>query len=189
MTQSRVGWLRPSLHFSRRISRVLRIDSLAPAISPPAIALVGSLSASGETVGTFTLDGLSFVSFGDERVLPLPPGSTIRFRFGAPAGDGSMPFTIQPVDVSIGEIPLPSGGVLRYEMASTASGRMRATNEGRTLSFSADVRATLDRGAEGGGSFEFAVPFTTETTAASNLSGTQTLDVSGMRLVDGVWYG
>lgn len=33
------------------------------------------------------------------------------------------------------------------------------------------------------------MPFTTETTTASNAPGTETLSVDGTRLVDGVWYG
>ena len=50
------------------------------------------------------------------------------------------------------------------------------------------MRATLDRGADSG-SFDYAIPFTTEGTAASNRPATETLQVSGMRLVEGAWYG
>jgi hypothetical protein len=50
------------------------------------------------------------------------------------------------------------------------------------------VRATLDRGGDSG-SFDYAIPFTTEGAAATNRPRTETLEVSGMRLVEGAWYG
>jgi len=152
------------------------------------LALVIAAPAAGETVGTFTLDSLSYISFGDDEILHLPAGSTLRFRFGTTAADGSTPFTIQPADVAIGDVSVPSGGVLRYGMASAASGTIRPTADGRRIDFTATVRATLDRGADSG-SFDYAIPFTTEGAAASDRPGTETLQVSGMRLVEGAWYG
>ena len=152
------------------------------------LVLVAAAPATGETVGTFTLDGLSYISFGDDEILYLPAGSTLRFRFGEAAADGSTSFTIQPADVAIGDVSVPSGGVLRYGMARPASGTIRSTAEGRRIDFTATVRATLDRGADSG-SFDYAIPFTTEAAAASNRPGTEMLAVSGMRLVDGAWYG
>jgi hypothetical protein len=151
-------------------------------------ALLAALPAASETVGTFTLDSLSYISFGDEEILYLPAGSTLRFRFGTSAADGSTPFTIQPGDVSIGDVALPAGGVLRYGMASPAAGTIQATAEGRKIEFTATVRATLDRGGDSG-SFDYAIPFTTEGVSAKNRPGTETLAVSGMRLVEGAWYG
>jgi hypothetical protein len=142
-----------------------------------------------ETTGTLTLDGLSFISFGDRQVLALPAGSTVRFRFGSPTPSGSIPFTIRPEDVSIAPVALVSStGTLRYSIASPASGSMTSTANGRQISFSATVRATVDS-PEANGSFDYAIPFTTETTSASNLSGSETETVSGMRLVNGAWYG
>ena len=152
------------------------------------IACLTAVPASAETVGTFTLDSLSYISFGDDEILYLPAGSTLRFRFGATAPDGTTPFTIQAGDVSVGDVSLPSGGVLRYGMASPASGTIRTTPEGRRIDFTATVRATLDRGADSG-SFDYAIPFTTEGAAATNRPGTETLEVSGMRLVERAWYG
>ena len=75
-----------------------------------------------------------------------------------------------------------------YSIASTASGSMTSTSNGRQLSFSATVRATVDS-LEANGSFDYAIPFTTETATASNVTGTETETVSGMRLVNGAWYG
>ena len=56
------------------------------------LALLGMTSAASaeETVGTFTLDGLSYVAFGDDEVFGLPAGSTLRFHFGT-AGNGRHP--------------------------------------------------------------------------------------------------
>jgi hypothetical protein len=151
-------------------------------------ALLFASPAASETVGTFTLDSLSYVSFGDDEILYLPAGSTLRFRFGAPAADGSTPYTIEPGDVAIGDVAVPSGGVLRYGMASPASGAIRKTTAGVRIDFTATVRATLERGGDTG-SFEYAIPFTTEGAAASNRARTESLEVSGMRLVEGAWYG
>jgi hypothetical protein len=149
--------------------------------------LIGA-SAHGETVCTLTLDGLSFVSFGDRQTLALPAGSTLGFRFGAKAQDGTIPFTIQPGDVSIADVPLATGGVLRYALASGASGRMRPTPEGREIRFTATVRATLETGGPKDGSFEYTIPFTTGAAAAQDRAGTETLRVGGQRLIEGARY-
>jgi hypothetical protein len=83
---------------------------------------------------------------------------------------------------------VPSGGVLRYGMASPASGTIRTTTEGKRIDFNATVRATLERGGDSA-SYDYAIPFTTEGASASNRPGTETLQVSGIRLVEGAWYG
>jgi hypothetical protein len=57
----------------RWISLIAAFSSVLPFATP---------AFSEETIGTMTLDGLSFISFGDQEVLPIPPGSTVRFRFG-----------------------------------------------------------------------------------------------------------
>jgi len=153
-----------------------------------ALLLSAGQSLAEEKVGTFTLDGLSFVSFGDQQFLFPPTGSTIRFRFGTVQADGTVSFTIQPGDVSIAPIPLPSGqGTLRYQLAAPAFGFMTATSDGRKIVFNAAVAATLDA-PEGSGSYTYTVPFTTETAAASNVQHTDSVSVTGMRLVNGVWY-
>jgi len=148
----------------------------------------GGSSLAEEAIGTFQLDALSFISFGDQQFLLPASGSTIRFRFGTPNEDGSVPFKIQPGDVSIAPIPLPSGqGTLKYSLVATAFGFMRPAGEGRRIEFNAAVAATLDA-PEGSGSYTYAVPFTTETAAASNVQHTDSVAVTGMRLVNGVWY-
>jgi hypothetical protein len=153
-------------------------------------ALLGSAASvrAEDHIGTFRLDGLSYVSFGDQQFVFPATGSTIRFRFGTPNEDGSVPFTIDLGGVSIAPIPLPSGqGTLRYTLAAPAFGFMRPTEGGRKIEFSAAIAATLDA-PEGSGTYTYPIPFTTETVAASNAQHTDSVSVSGMRLVDGVWY-
>jgi hypothetical protein len=151
------------------------------------LALAGTGRAE-ETIGTFRLDGLSFISFGDRQILFPESGSTIVFRFGTPNEDGSVPFTIQPGDVSIAPIPLPSGkGTLRYTIVAPSFGFVRPTEEGRTIEFNAAVAATLDA-PEGSGTYKYPISFTTEAATARNVQRTKAFSVSGMRLVDGAQY-
>jgi len=154
-----------------------------------ALVWISPAAEADETVSTFSLDALSFISFGDQQFLFPPGGSSIRFHFGTPADDGSIPFTIAPADVSIAPIPLPeSAGTLHYSIASPASGSLVPTASGRKLSFTATVRATLSDTPRAG-SYEYEIPFSTEGAAATNAAGTDSVSVTGMRLVDGVWYG
>jgi len=152
-----------------------------------ALATLSSISATrsgAETVGTLTLDSLSFVSFQDEQVLPLA-GGRVRFHFGAPASDGSIPFSIAPEDVSIPEISLSSGETLRYGLASASSGRLVPSATGHIVQFSATVTATLIRGEEEG-TLSYGVPFTTETASAT--SGGRSVQVTGVRIVPAARY-
>jgi hypothetical protein len=156
-----------------------------------ATLLLGAAPAvrADDTVSTFSLDALSFVSFGDQQIVFPPSGSSIKFRFGSPAADGTIPFTIAPEDVSIVPIPLPDdAGTLHYSIASTATGSLVPTASGRKLSFTATVRATLSDTPRSG-TYEYEIPFSTESASASNAGGTDSVSVSGMRLVDDVWYG
>jgi hypothetical protein len=150
---------------------------------------IAQVASAEDTVSTLTLDGLSFVSFGDERVFALPSGSTIRFQFSPPAADGSRSFSIPPDGVSIAPIELGGDeGTLRYSLATLAAGSMRATAEGgRRMDFTASVNATRAT-AEGEGSYSYTVPFTTESVEARSLSGDVEIEVQGLRLVEGVWY-
>ncbi len=153
-----------------------------------ALLLSAGTSAAEENFGTFTLDGLSFVSFGDQQFLFPPTGSTIRFRFGTPSKDGTVSFTIQPADVSIAPIPLPSGkGTLEYQLVAPAFGFVRPTENGRKIEFNAAVAATLDA-PEGSGTYTYAMSFTTEGASANNAQRTHSVAVSGLRLVDRAGY-
>lgn len=152
-----------------------------------AVGLATSAPASAETISTLSLDGLSFVSFQDEEILSFPSSSTICFHFGEPLADGVIPFAIQPSDVTIPDIPLGGGRSLRYELGQAASGVMRPTVDGRVIEFTAAVNATLLEDGEAG-TFTYTMPFTTETVAATNLAGSLTIEITGLRLEDGTWY-
>jgi len=150
---------------------------------------LSSPAQAGDTVSTFTLDAFSYISFGDQQIVLPDYGSTIRFRFGDANADGSVPVTIQPPDVAIDPIPLPSGdGTLRYSIVSPATGVLRDTPDGKKLEFTATIRAELSS-TEANGSFDYTMTFTTESAQASSQDGSETLSVEGMRLLDGVWYG
>jgi hypothetical protein len=141
-------------------------------------------SVRADTVGTLTLDSLSFVSFQDEQVLPIPAGARLKFHFGEPSSNGSVSFTIAPADVEIPAIELGPDQTLTYGLAGSASGTMSTTASGRRMSFSATIAATPNEGE----TFHYAMPFTTESTEATNLAGNVTVEITGMRLVEGVWY-
>ena len=147
-------------------------------------AVLSSSRARAETVGTLTLDALSYVSFQDQQVLSLA-GGTIRFHFGEPQSDGSVPFSIAPGDVSIPDISLSGGQILRYALASGASGSLHPSATGQTVALNASITATLIEG-EGEGTSTYAVPFTTETASAS--SDGQTVSVTGVRIVPQARY-
>jgi hypothetical protein len=120
-------------------------------------------------------------------VLPIPSGSTLRFHFGEPGSDGSIPFTLAPEDVSIAPIPMAGAGTLRYALAGPASGWIRPTPTGRRIDFTASVAASVEL-PEGGGTFTYQVPFTTESAEARNAPGTESVEATGMRMVEGAWY-
>jgi hypothetical protein len=161
---------------------------LLVALAGAALLASAARARAEDTIGIFRLDALSFVSFGDQQFLFPATGSTIRFRFGNTNPDGSVPFTIDLGGVSIAPIPLPSGqGTLRYTLAAPAFGFLRPSETGRKLEFNAAIAATLEA-PEGSGTYTYPIPFTTETAAASNAQHTDSVSVSGMRLVDGVWY-
>ena len=154
-----------------------------------ALLWISPAAQADESVSTFSLDGLSFISFGDQQILFPPTGSSIKFRFGVPAADGSVSFTIAPADVSIAPISLPgNAGTLRYSIASPVTGSLVPTASGRKITFTATVRASLSDTPRAG-TYEYEIPFSTEAAAASNAAGTDSVSVTGMRLVDNVWYG
>jgi hypothetical protein len=167
----------------------MTVPSTLVALLVAVLVGISPAAQADETIGTFSLDGLSFISFGDQQILFPASGSSITFHFGAAAADGSIPFTIAPADVSIAPIPLPgNAGTLHYSIASATSGSLVPTTSGRRLSFTATVRATL-ADTPRAGTYEYEIPFSTESAGATNIEGTDSVSVTGMRLVDGVWYG
>jgi hypothetical protein len=150
--------------------------------------LAAASARSDELVATLTLDGLSFVSFQDEETIPLPSGSTIRFRFAAPQSSEAAAFTIRPEDVSIEPVSLSNGRSLRYGMSGPATGSVRKAGAEWILQFQGEISATLQKDGEDAGTSVYSIPFTTETVSASNLMRTESVEVTGLRLVDGAWY-
>lgn len=146
-------------------------------------------SAHAQMIGTLTLDSLSFISFENEQSLSLPAGSTLQFKFGAPNSNGSIPFTISPNGLSILPIDLPGGaGSLLYGLAGTATGLVTPATDGHSIQFNANVTASL-QGSDGQtGTYTYAMPFTTETATASDILGQTTVERTGIRLIDGIWY-
>lgn len=153
-----------------------------------AIFLAGVPAGADAFEATLTLDGMSFVSFGDREVLPLPAGSTLVLRFASDAAERRVPFTIVPSDVDIAPIPLGDGRSLRYGLAGPAKGVMRLANGERVLEFSGEITATLSGSARSSGTFTYTMPFTTESASATDLAGTGHVQVAGARVPPGVTY-
>lgn len=141
-----------------------------------------------ESVGILTLDMLSFIAFGDEPAIPLPSGSTIVFHFSEPSTDGSIAFTIHPEGVVIPTVASSDGSVLlKYTLKNTASGTISAPGpSGRVISFTGTIAASVGDG--DANSFSYSLPFTTETVAATDTLGANRIEVTGLRLVEGIWY-
>lgn len=135
-------------------------------------------------VGTLTLDGLSFVSFEDSEILPIPAGATLRFHFDEPAPDGSVTFKLAPGDVDIQPIQAGPERVLTYALQSPTSGKMVKTADGLMMSFTATISATPSDGK----ALSYSLTFTTETAQATSSAGDASVQITGLRLVEGVWY-
>jgi hypothetical protein len=159
----------------RRLGRVLAL----------AVLLAPNGARSEDAIATLTLDGLSFLSFDGRSNLPIPPGSTVRFRFGRPQSDGSVSFTILPEDVALAPVAADSSGsTLIYSLAAPASGSMRKEGDSSRIEFMALVKASLTT-AEGSNSTTYSLRFTTDTVRASDAEATATVSIEGMRLAAG----
>ena len=166
----------------------MKLHSLLIAFVTLGVVLSGPATAQG-TVSTFSLDGFSYISFGNQQIVLPDTGSTITFRFGTPNANGSVPFTIEPGDIQIPPVDLGAGqGTLTYAITEAATGLMTTETDGRKITFTATVRASLQSPDSSGG-YEYVMPFSTDGAAASDITGTQVLSVDGLRLVEGLWYG
>lgn len=148
-----------------------------------AILCLGGLAAARaeeKRVRTFELDALSFISFQDEEVYPIPAGGFVRFRFGAPRSDGTVRFSIEPGDVEIPPIEVDASKVT-YRLARGTQGTLAETEDGLRVQFPATISASL-ASPEGGGVARYTVQFTTGSASATNLKGTRSVAVDGMKL-------
>lgn len=154
--------------------------SLAGLITPR------SAARADEVLATFTLDGLSFISFGTSDYYPIPSGTSLRFRFPASRASGSISFTVAPEDVSIPPLQLKNAGEsLRFALQAPATGIVRLVSESEAIvELDAAISVTLVH-PHTPGENTVRVHFTTERAAASNLSGTRSVEVSGVRLAKG----
>jgi hypothetical protein len=153
-----------------------------------ALVLCTPLRGEAEEIGTLTLDGLSFVSFGNRETLALPAGAVIRFRFGAPR-DASVGFTIRPEDLAMPTVSTGGGrGEIVYRLMSAASGTMRRGAGGSLeIDFSGTLGASY-AGPDAGGTNTYAVRFTTGHAEARAADGSALLPVDGVPVVPGARY-
>ncbi len=147
------------------------------------LVLLASSSGAEELEATLTLDGLSFLSFGDQQVYSIPAGASLVFRFASGAGERSVPFKILPEDLKIPALPLRgSGEALRFGLAAPVLGSLQLGAGGAaSLTFDARLRVQLDHPTEPG-MREISIRFTTEASTAKSLDGAKSIAVSGMRV-------
>ncbi|RIL02170.1 MAG: hypothetical protein DCC71_16785 [Proteobacteria bacterium] len=145
-----------------------------------ASAPVGSSSAADAFRATLTLDPLSFVSFGDDRVFSIPAGTKLAFRFPDSPSE-NLAFEIHPDDVASAEIPIGTAESLVVGLARPAKGVLRASDDGWTMSFDARLRVQIERPIEPR-MREIDVRFTTESATAKSTDGSRSISVSGLRL-------
>lgn len=148
------------------------------------VLLISPFRARSEEWKTkLVLDGLSYLSFGDEQVFTIPVGTEIVFRFPDRPAEDSIPFEIHPDDLNLPAVSLrKTGEALQFGLASPARGTLQLTKDGlATMSFDARIRVQLDHPTEPGMQ-EVSIRFTTEASSARSLDGARSIAVSGMRL-------
>lgn len=157
----------------------------ALAVAVSLLALGGLSAASGEEmkVCTFELDALSFISFQDEEVYPIPSGGFVRFRFETPGADGTLRFSIEPEDVQIPSIEVDGSRIATYRLAKGTQGTIAQTEGGLDVQFPATISASL-ASPEGGGTTQYTLQFTTGSASATNLESTRSVSVDGMKLLE-----
>jgi hypothetical protein len=145
------------------------------------------VASAEERIGTLTLDGLSYVSFGDAQNLAIPAGSFLRFRFADPGADGSVAIAIAPGDASIAPIAVGDDATLRYRLASPATGTIRRVGGRAEIELQATLTASLEESGAEGATTTYELRFTTGTASAVDASRTETVTVEGTP-VEGVGY-
>lgn len=142
----------------------------------------------GAETSTMTLDLFSFVSFEDQITMSIPAGGTVKFEFGAPNPDGSIPFQISPSGV---DLPLitshPLNATLKYALAGPAVGLMTPTPSGRQIAFSGTFSAQ-DMTKPDAGVRSYPMLFTTENASAESADGSMVVSREGYRVPDGADY-
>jgi hypothetical protein len=165
---------------------VSKVKPLASSALLLLAALTVPLAAPAEPrIGTLTLDGLSFVSFGSQEIYSIPAGSTMRFQFGPPR-DGQFPITVEPQDLTLGELRLRSGGaVLQLGLVRRAFGYARRGTDGSVMIELDAVVSGILKDQEHGGAKTLRIHLTTEAAEATGSDGLGPRSVSGMRPASG----
>jgi hypothetical protein len=141
-------------------------------------AAVSAAKASAEETGVLTLDQDSFISYSDSDNPPLSSGSTIRFRFGAPMADGSVPVRVETGDLSIAPVQVSQGGAIEYSLVEPATGRAWKQGAAIQIELLATLRATL-RGGAAVDPLTYELHFTTGSAQATNVAQTESVLVAG----------
>lgn len=136
----------------------------------------GPPASADEQMGTLALDGQAFIAYGDAGSIPVPSGSTIRFRFGAADPDGSIPITVRPADLSIGPVAI-EGATIQYALKEEATGTLRRVDGSKKIELLATLVATLHN--SDGAPVAYQLRFTTGTTSATNATGSESVAVEG----------
>lgn len=145
-----------------------------------------SISAAAD-VSTLSLDGLSFISFNDQVTASIPGGS-VKFNFGPPNADGSVPFSLSPSDVVLEPLTVPgSDSGVQYVLTTPTTGTMVPTATGKKISFSGTI-AARDIGAEDPGQRSYSIGFTTEIVSAEDTDGSTEVTRQGVRVPAGARY-
>lgn len=164
--------------------------SLDGRLSGTIVLMVGLLTLavpSKADVAILTLDGLSFLSFNDQVTTSIP-GGWIRFNFGAANTDGTVPFLINPSDVSLTPLSVPgSDAGVQYVLTTQATGTMTPTPTGKRIAFAGTI-AAKDVGADEPGQRNYTVNFTTEIVSAEDVDGTTEVTRQGVRVPVGARY-
>jgi hypothetical protein len=148
------------------------------------LLMLGSWAGSAlaqDSTATFHLDAGSHISFSSTETLPVPAGSTIRFHFGAPRADGSIPITVRPEDLAIAPIPVAQGAAIAYTLAEPATGTLHTSAEGRAVDLDATLVATL-RGRPEVPATVYPLRFTTGRVEASDAAASESVVVDGSAL-------
>lgn len=170
----------------KQITSLVVLLSLSLAL-PLALAHVAAAN-DDPLISTFTLDELSFVSFGGDFDVSLKAGSTIEFEFSKPGRDGVVAFEIDPSGLMLEPVDLPGPTArLRYKLVKKASGKMYPTPGGRRLEFDAVVSAVID-GANESLALTYEMPFSTETASVMDQSGKKLVERQGARVDERVLY-
>jgi hypothetical protein len=140
--------------------------------------MVAGDATAQEQIATLALDDEAYISYSETQNVKLPPGSTIRFRFGLANADGSLPVTVLPEDLAIAAIPVAEGATIQYALRETATGTLRNVGGVRQIELAATLVASLRENPETP-PVAYQLVFTTGRAQAVNTGGTEAVTLDG----------